>query len=133
MIILNANLKISVFFSLISGYILKYGSTPKKFLFLIIIISGALSAIFLNDTIVLILTPLIILMDTPFYKWLLLAMSSTLAGNLTLLSSVANLIVAERAKNEGFEIKFMEFLKVGFLVTMLTLGFGIIYFKLLGG
>ena len=62
-----------------------------------------------NVPAVLLLKPFIPLMDAPFYKWLLLAMSSTLAGNLTLLGSVANLIVAEQAKNEGFEIKFMEF------------------------
>ena len=32
--------------------------------------------------------------------WLTLAMSTTLAGNLTVLGSVANLIVIERARRE---------------------------------
>jgi hypothetical protein len=36
--------------------------------------------------------------------WLVVAMSSTLAGNFTLLGSVANLIVAERARAEGIPI-----------------------------
>ena len=36
----------------------------------------------------------------PARAWLTLAMSSTLAGNLTVLGSVANLIVCERARRE---------------------------------
>jgi Na+/H+ antiporter NhaD/arsenite permease-like protein len=40
--------------------------------------------------------------------WLALAMASTLAGNLTLLGSVANLIVVERAKREGVTIGFVD-------------------------
>jgi len=38
--------------------------------------------------------------------WLALAMSSTLAGNLTVLGSVANLIVVENARREGVTISF---------------------------
>jgi Na+/H+ antiporter NhaD/arsenite permease-like protein len=37
-------------------------------------------------------------MPNPLLAWLLLAWVSTIAGNLTLIGSVANLIVAERAK-----------------------------------
>jgi len=44
--------------------------------------------------------------------WLVLAMSSTLAGNLTVTGSVANIIVIERAKAEA-EITFMQYLRVG--------------------
>ena len=44
--------------------------------------------------------------------WLTLAMSSTLAGNLTLLGSIANLIVMERARHT-VKISFTEYLKVG--------------------
>jgi len=40
-------------------------------------------------------------------------MSSTLAGNLTLLGSIANLIVVEGAKRHGIRITFVEYLKVG--------------------
>ncbi len=52
--------------------------------------------------------------------WLLLAAASTLAGNLTLLGSVANLIVAEIAREEA-PIGFLAYLKVGFPVTLATL------------
>jgi Na+/H+ antiporter NhaD/arsenite permease-like protein len=55
--------------------------------------------------------------------WLLLAMASTLAGNLTLLGSVANLMVAEIAGEEA-PIRFLAYLKVGLPVTLLTLLLG---------
>jgi len=56
--------------------------------------------------------------------WLILAMSSTLAGNLTITGSVANIIVVERAKPE-VDISFRDYFKVGLPVTLLTLGFGL--------
>jgi hypothetical protein len=56
--------------------------------------------------------------------WLLLAMASTLAGNLTLIGSVANLIVLE-ATRDDVTIWFVECLKVGFPVSVLTLIAGI--------
>jgi Na+/H+ antiporter NhaD/arsenite permease-like protein len=56
--------------------------------------------------------------------WLIVAMSSTLAGNLTLIGSVANLIVAERAKAADVKISFFDHLKVGLPLTALSLAFG---------
>jgi len=47
---------------------------------------------------VLALRPFIPGLENPERAWLVVAMSSTLAGNFTLLGSVANLIVAEQAK-----------------------------------
>lgn len=52
--------------------------------------------------------------------WLALAAASTLAGNLTLVGSVANLIVAEGAKREA-PLSFLAFLKVGIPSTLVTL------------
>ena len=56
-------------------------------------------------------------------------MSSTLAGNLTVLGSVANLIVVENAGREGVTISFWEYCKVGIPVTLLTLRLGIAWLK----
>ena len=53
--------------------------------------------------------------------WLSLASAATLAGNLTLIGAVANLIVAEQAKREGVVITFGQFLRLGLPVTLLTL------------
>lgn len=58
--------------------------------------------------------------------WLILAMASTLAGNLTITGSVANIIVVERARPEA-EISFRDYFRVGLPVTLLTLGFGLLW------
>ena len=57
--------------------------------------------------------------------WLALAMSSTLAGNLTLLGSIANLIVVQNARREGVAISFWDYVRAGVPVTLLTLAVGI--------
>ena len=62
--------------------------------------------------------------------WLALAMSSTFAGNLTVLGSVANLIVVENARRHGVAISFTDYCKVGFPVTIATLALGIVWLEL---
>jgi len=56
-------------------------------------------------------------------------MSSTLAGNLTILGSIANIIVIEGASTK-VKISFWEYLKVGFPLTLLSIltGFFILKF-----
>lgn len=53
--------------------------------------------------------------------WLGLAAFSTLAGKLTVIGSVANVIVFETARREGVEVGFFEYLKVGAPLTLGTL------------
>ena len=57
--------------------------------------------------------------------WLQLALTSTLAGNLTLVGSVANLIVAEGAGREGVHVGFRDYLEVGVPLTVLTTAAGL--------
>ena len=70
--------------------------------------------------------PFVILMN-PIIKqtheqllWLALSSSATLAGNLTIIGAMANLIVIEIAKKEGIQIKFFQFLKIGAIVTFFS-------------
>lgn len=56
----------------------------------------------------------------PHAAWLVLAMASTLAGNLTITGSVANIIVVESAKPE-VEIGYRDYLRVGVPITVITL------------
>jgi Na+/H+ antiporter NhaD/arsenite permease-like protein len=56
----------------------------------------------------------------PHKAWLLLAMASTLAGNLTITGSVANIIVVESAKPD-VEIEFRDYVRAGVPITVLTL------------
>jgi Na+/H+ antiporter NhaD/arsenite permease-like protein len=58
--------------------------------------------------------------------WLVLAMSSTLAGNFLLIGSVANLIVAEKAHSHGVRIGFFEYARIGVPVTLLSIAWGLL-------
>ena len=53
-------------------------------------------------------------------------MSSTLAGNLTITGSVANLIVVEKAAEHNIHISFWEYFRVGAPLTLGTIGAGIL-------
>jgi Na+/H+ antiporter NhaD/arsenite permease-like protein len=75
-----------------------------------------------NVPLVLLLAPSVAALPAASVRatWLLLAFISTVAGNLTLVGSVANLIVAERAK-AAFELTFSEYARVGVPSTLLVL------------
>ena len=60
----------------------------------------------------------------PHAGWIALAMASTLAGNLTITGSVANIIVVESAAAGGVRIGFREYARVGIPVTLSTLAIG---------
>jgi Na+/H+ antiporter NhaD/arsenite permease-like protein len=59
-------------------------------------------------------------MPSPTWGFVSLAVASTLAGNLTLFGSVANIIVMESAGPRG-EIGFWRFLRYGAVVTIVDL------------
>ncbi|MDM9582450.1 MULTISPECIES: anion transporter [unclassified Nostoc] len=82
-------------------------------------ITALLSNLVSNVPAVLLLQHLLPHPDTK--TWLLLAAGSTLAGNLTLLGSVANLIVAEAVAKLGYQLSFWEHLRFGLPLTVLTL------------
>jgi Na+/H+ antiporter NhaD/arsenite permease-like protein len=88
------------------------------------IFSGLLSNLVSNAPAVLVFKSVVPRLADPTRAWLTLAMSSTLAGNLTVLGSVANLIVVERARRE-VEITFWEYAKAGIPLTVVTMAVGI--------
>ncbi|HLH96939.1 MAG TPA: anion transporter [Xanthobacteraceae bacterium] len=87
-------------------------------------ITAVLSNIISNVPAVLALKPFVSGLADPTRTWLVIAMSSTLAGNLTLVGSVANLIVAERARAAGIHISFWAYCRAGIPLTLLTLALG---------
>lgn len=95
------------------------------------IVSAVLSNLVSNVPAVLLISPALLKFSNAENLWLALAMSSTFAGNLTLLGSVANLIVAESAKRQGVKLEFMEYLKAGIPITILTLIIGIVWLNVL--
>ncbi|MEH1798555.1 MAG: anion transporter [Nostoc sp.] len=88
---------------------------PLNILGITVLLSNLVS----NVPAVLLLQHLIPHPDTK--TWLLLAAGSTLAGNLTLLGSVANLIVAEAVAKLGYQLSFWEHLRFGLPLTVVTL------------
>jgi len=87
------------------------------------IVTAALSNIVSNVPAVMLLKSMVPGFANPQQGWLMLAMASTLAGNLTITGSVANIIVVERARPE-VRITFVEYLRAGVPITLATLAFG---------
>jgi Na+/H+ antiporter NhaD/arsenite permease-like protein len=89
------------------------------------VVTAGLSNLVSNVPAVLVLKPFVADLPDSSRAWLVVAMASTLAGNLTLVGSVANLIVAQRARTHGVVIGFWEYFKVGAPLTTLTILFGV--------
>ena len=88
-----------------------------------------LSNIVSNVPAVMLLKGLMPQFHDPRTAWLMLAMSSTLAGNLTITGSVANIIVVEKARREA-HIGFLDYMKIGVPVTLATLAIGLLWLRL---
>ncbi|KAN0038491.1 hypothetical protein ACTA71_000669 [Dictyostelium dimigraforme] len=101
----------------------------KIFIFSILIL--VLCNILGNVPLVLSLSPRLLEALAPDFTWILLAFVSTVAGNLTLVGSVANLIVAEKSKSYH-EIGFLEYLKFGVPSTILVILIGVPIVVLIG-
>jgi Na+/H+ antiporter NhaD/arsenite permease-like protein len=87
-------------------------------------VAAVLSNLVSNVPAVLVFKPFIPHLPDPVLSWLRLAMASTLAGNLTILGSIANLIVVERARGTA-EIGFWEYSRAGIPVGLITIAIGV--------
>jgi len=90
-------------------------------------ITAVLSNIVSNVPAVLVLKPFVASLQDPAPAWLIVAMAATLAGNFTLVGSVANLIVAHRAEARGVRIGFWSYFKVGAPLTVITILIGLLW------
>jgi Na+/H+ antiporter NhaD/arsenite permease-like protein len=90
-------------------------------------VTASLSNIVSNVPAVLVLKPFIQALRDQHTAWLTVAMASTLAGNFTVIGSIANLIVVQRAITSGIEIGFWDYFKVGAPLTILTLMLGTLW------
>jgi len=93
-------------------------------------ITVLLSNLVSNVPAVILMQPIIENLGNTSQLWILLAMASTFAGNMTLLGSVANLIVAEEAQSRNISLTFMDYLKVGLPLTFLTVVLGTLWLGL---
>jgi Na+/H+ antiporter NhaD/arsenite permease-like protein len=107
--VLNINLRLSGFFKIITSKIISFARTPKQLLALIIFSSGLLSALFLNDTIVIMFTPMILsvvlsLKRNPIPYLVALATSANVGSVATIVGNPQNMIIGIFSK-----ISFTEF------------------------
>ena len=87
--------------------------------------AAALSNIVSNVPAVMLFTPVVPHLPDAPRAWLALAMSSTLAGNLTILGSIANLIVGESARRRGVRVSATAYARCGVPITIATIAFGV--------
>lgn len=90
-------------------------------------LTAGLSNLVSNVPAVLVLRPFIGGLSHSKQAWLTVAMASTIAGNLTVLGSIANLIVVQRAAVAGVIIGLWDYCRVGIPLTLLTLLIGTLW------
>src|SRR3984893_1229080 len=90
-------------------------------------VTAVLSNLVSNVPAVLVLKAFIDPLSDQHTAWLTVAMASTLAGNFTVLGSMANLIVVHQAAVRGVEIGFWDYFKVGATLTLLPLLIGTLW------
>jgi Na+/H+ antiporter NhaD/arsenite permease-like protein len=90
-------------------------------------VTAVLSNLVSNVPAVLMMKPFVAPLANHDTAWLTIAMSSTLAGNFTILGSIANLIVVRLAATRGVAIGFWDYFRVGAPLTIITLAIGTLW------
>jgi Na+/H+ antiporter NhaD/arsenite permease-like protein len=96
--IVVANLRLSGFFRLVNGWVVTRARYPIVLLTAVILVSGVLSAFLVNDTICLVLTPLVLdlvtrLRRNPVPYCLAIAMASNIGSTATITGNPQNMII----------------------------------------
>jgi Na+/H+ antiporter NhaD and related arsenite permeases len=125
MMLLSAYLSLAGFFDWAADWILRCAKTPQTLLLYLVCTSGILSALLVNDTICLMLTPLVVAVmvrgQLPLPPYLLaLAMSANLGSVATLVGNPQNMIIGHMSK-----IPFLSF--SASLLPVAIAGLGIEY------
>ncbi|MGA9723318.1 MAG: SLC13 family permease [Candidatus Binatus sp.] len=85
------------------------------------VVVAALSNLVSNVPAVLLFRPLYPMLGGSRTVAMLIASASTYAGNLTVVGSIANLIVIEQARLRKINVTFVDYLRVGVPITLVTL------------
>jgi len=107
-----------------------FGETPRSQAWNFAWFSALGSNIFSNVPFVLVAGKWIDHFVRPELMWKVMALATTFAGNLTILGSVANIIVVESARAH-VEVGFWDYAKYGIPVTILTTAIGMLILILL--
>jgi Na+/H+ antiporter NhaD/arsenite permease-like protein len=138
MMLISAYLYLAGFFDWAADWILRYAPTPQRLLLYVILTSGTLSALLVNDTVCLMLTPLVVAVmvrgKLPLTPYLLaLAMSANLGSVATLVGNPQNMIIGSMShiRFVRFSASMLPVAMVGLAIQYLILRFG--FRKLLNG
>ncbi len=100
MMVVNVNLRLAGFFRFVASRTLRMARSPRVLLALVVASSGGLSALFLNDTICLMLTPLILdltlrMKRDPVPYLIGLAVAANVGSVATITGNPQNLIIGQ--------------------------------------
>jgi Na+/H+ antiporter NhaD/arsenite permease-like protein len=98
MMIVVANLRLSDFFTLVSAWVVEHAHRPIVLLAAIVFVSGFFSAFFVNDTMCLVLTPLVLeitrrLRRNPVPYLLAVAMAANIGSVATITGNPQNMMI----------------------------------------
>jgi len=124
MMILVAHLKLAGFFGWLDARLVRWAGSPRRIVVLTVWLSGAISALFVNDTACLLLTPLVLevalaMRRNPLPFLLAVAMGSNLGGVATIVGNPQNMLVASFS-----HISYARFLVVLLPVALAGLALG---------
>jgi len=123
MMVINANLRMAGFFNIVSNSLLQFARSPRILLAAIIFASGVLSAVFLNDPVCILFTPLVIelcerLERNPIPYLIGLGTAANVGSTATITGNPQNLIIGQASN-----IPFLTFL--AYLGPVALIGLGI--------
>jgi Na+/H+ antiporter NhaD/arsenite permease-like protein len=103
MMIVVANLRLSGFFSVVNGWVVTRARHPVLLLAAVVSVSGIFSAFLVNDTICLVLTPLVLELVThlrrnPIPYVLAVAMASNVGSTATITGNPQNIIIGSLSR-----------------------------------
>lgn len=131
MMLISAYLFLAGFFDWAADWILRYAKSPQALLWHLIIVSGVLSALLVNDPVCVMLTPLVVAVmvrgKLPLLPYLLaLAMSSNLGSVATLVGNPQNMIIGHMSKLPflRFSAALLPVAVVGLAIEYLILRIG---------
>jgi Na+/H+ antiporter NhaD/arsenite permease-like protein len=131
MMLIAAYLSLAGFFEWAADWTLRVAKTPQRLLLYLILVSGTLSALLVNDTVCLMLTPLVVAViargSLPLLPYLLaLAMSANLGSVATLVGNPQNMIIGNlsRLAFVDFTISLLPAAVAGMAIQYAILHFG---------
>jgi Na+/H+ antiporter NhaD/arsenite permease-like protein len=128
MMVISVNLQLSGFFRIAEDRITRFARTPRQLLALILLSSGIFSAFFLNDTVVLMFTPLVTiivleLQRNPIPYLIGLGVSANIGSAMTIIGNPQNMMIGVSSRIDFF--KFLGVLSVPSLLG-LAVAYGVI-------